>query len=41
LLQNPGLNVSTDGTIKVGNQEVEKVMIDGDDFSKKGYKLSY
>jgi hypothetical protein len=28
----PGLNVLTDGTIKIGNQEVEKVMIDGDDF---------
>lgn len=35
----PGLNVSPDGTIKVGNQEVEKVMIDGDDFFEKGYKI--
>ncbi|UQD55771.1 TonB-dependent receptor [Flavobacterium sp. K5-23] len=35
----PGLNVSSDGTIKVGNQEVEKVMIDGDDFFEKGYKI--
>lgn len=35
----PGLTVETDGTIKVGNQEVEKVMIDGDDFFEKGYKL--
>ncbi|OAB27749.1 CarboxypepD_reg-like domain-containing protein [Flavobacterium fryxellicola] len=35
----PGLNVLTDGTIKIGNQEVEKVMIDGDDFFEKGYKL--
>jgi hypothetical protein len=35
----PGLNVSSDGVIKVGNQEVEKVMIDGDDFFEKGYKL--
>jgi len=35
----PGLNISADGTIKVGNQEVEKVMIDGDDFFEKGYKL--
>ena len=34
----PGLNVLTDGTIKIGNQEVEKVMIDGDDFFEKGYK---
>jgi hypothetical protein len=31
----PGLNISTDGTIKVGNQRVEKVMIDGDDMFEK------
>ncbi len=35
----PGINVDVDGTIKVGNQEIEKVMVDGDDFFKKGYKL--
>lgn len=35
----PGLNISSDGIIKVGNQEVEKVMIDGDDFFDKGYKI--
>lgn len=35
----PGLNVSDDGTIKVGNQEVEKVMIEGDDFFEKGYRI--
>ena len=35
----PGLNVASDGTIKVGNQEVEKVMIDGDDMFEKGYKI--
>jgi hypothetical protein len=35
----PGLNVLSDGTIKIGNQEVEKVMIDGDDFFEKGYKI--
>jgi hypothetical protein len=35
----PGLSVSSDGIIKVGNQEVEKVMIDGDDFFEKGYKI--
>ncbi len=35
----PGINVSDDGTIKVGNQEVEKIMIDGDDFFEKGYKI--
>jgi len=35
----PGLTVTSEGVIKVGNQEVEKVMIDGDDFFEKGYKL--
>jgi hypothetical protein len=35
----PGLNVTADGTIKVGNQEVEKIMIDGDDFFEQGYKV--
>lgn len=35
----PGLNVESDGTIKIGNQEVEKVMVEGDDFFEKGYKL--
>ena len=35
----PGLNIDANGTIKVGNQEVEKVMIDGDDMFEKGYKL--
>lgn len=35
----PGLNVGSDGTVKVGNQEVEKIMIDGDDFFEKGYKI--
>lgn len=35
----PGLNIASNGTIKIGNQEVEKVMIDGDDFFEKGYKL--
>lgn len=40
LLKNiPGIQVSAEGTIKVGNQEVEKVMIDGDDFFEKGYKI--
>lgn len=40
LLKNiPGLTVEEDGTIKVGNREVEKVMVDGDDFFEKGYKL--
>lgn len=35
----PGLNIEQDGTIKVGNQEVEKVMVEGDDFFERGYKL--
>lgn len=35
----PGLNVSKNGTIKVGNKEVEKVMVEGDDFFEHGYKL--
>jgi|SRR5690554_2012602 len=35
----PGLNVLSDGTIKVGNQEVEKVMINNDDMFEKGYKI--
>lgn len=35
----PGLNISENGTIKVGNKEVEKVMIAGDDFFEHGYKL--
>ena len=34
----PGISVAEDGTIKVGNQEVEKVMIEGDDFFERGYK---
>ncbi|TGD58738.1 carboxypeptidase-like regulatory domain-containing protein [Flavobacterium humi] len=40
LLKNlPGINVSEDGTIRVGNQEIEKVMVEGDDFFERGYKL--
>ncbi len=40
LLKNiPGLNIDAAGTIKVGNQEIEKVMVDGDDFFEKGYKI--
>lgn len=35
----PGLNISENGTIKVGNKEVEKVMIEGDDFFEHGYKM--
>jgi hypothetical protein len=35
----PGLTVESDGTIKINNQEVEKVMVEGDDFFEKGYKI--
>ena len=40
LLKNiPGINISSEGVIKVGNQEIEKLMIDGDDFFERGYKI--
>lgn len=35
----PGLQVDSEGTIKVGNQEIEKLMIDGDDLFERGYKI--
>ncbi|AEH00945.1 carboxypeptidase-like regulatory domain-containing protein [Lacinutrix sp. 5H-3-7-4] len=35
----PGINIGTDGAIKIGNQEIEKLMIDGDDLFEKGYKI--
>lgn len=35
----PGLQIASDGSIKVGNKEIEKLMIDGDDFFEKGYKI--
>lgn len=35
----PGVDVAGDGTISVGGREVEKVMIDGDDFFERGYKI--
>lgn len=35
----PGLNITSEGTVKIGNQEVEKIMIDGDDMFEKGYKI--
>lgn len=34
-----GLNIDTEGTIKIGNQEIEKLMVDGDDFFERGYKI--
>jgi hypothetical protein len=40
LLKNiPGINVGPEGTIKVGNQEIEKLLVDGDDFFNRGYKI--
>ncbi|MBQ4803084.1 carboxypeptidase-like regulatory domain-containing protein [Aquimarina sp. MMG015] len=40
LLKNiPGFNITDDGTIKIGSQEIEKVMIEGDDFFDRGYKV--
>lgn len=35
----PGLQISDNGTIKIGNKEIEKVMVEGDDLFGKGYKL--
>lgn len=35
----PGINVGVDGSIKIGDKEVEKVMVEGDDFFEKGYRL--
>jgi hypothetical protein len=35
----PGLEVDSQGTIKVDGREIEKVMVDGDDLFEKGYKI--
>ncbi|MEL4307938.1 carboxypeptidase-like regulatory domain-containing protein [Joostella sp. CR20] len=35
----PGLQVDNNGTIKVGNKEIEKLMVEGDDLFEKGYKI--
>jgi hypothetical protein len=35
----PGININADGTVKVGNQEIEKLMVDGDDLFERGYKI--
>jgi len=34
-----GLQIDSEGTIKIGNQEIEKLMVDGDDLFEKGYKI--
>lgn len=39
LKQIPGIQVLEDGTVKVGNREIEKIMIEGDDFFEKSYRL--
>lgn len=31
--------MDNEGTIKVGDQEIEKLMIDGDDLFERGYKI--
>lgn len=35
----PGLQIDNEGTIKVGNTEIEKLMVEGDDFFERGYKV--
>ena len=35
----PGLQIDAQGAIKVGNQEIEKLMVDGDDLFEKGYRI--
>jgi len=35
----PGVSVTDNGTIKYGNQEIEKLMVDGEDFFERGYKI--
>ncbi len=35
----PGIAISADGTIRVRQQEIGKLLVDGDDFFGKGYKV--
>jgi len=35
----PGISIDNNGTIRIGNQEIEKLMVDGDDLFEKGYKI--
>lgn len=39
LKQLPGIDVDQEGTIKIGGREIEKILIDNDDFLGKRYKL--
>ncbi|HLW49909.1 MAG TPA: hypothetical protein VKZ78_02970 [Sphingobacteriaceae bacterium] len=40
LLKNiPGINVDDNGTIKYGNKEIVKLMVEGADFFEKGYQV--
>ena len=39
LIKIPGIQIDGNGTIKIGNQEIEKLMIEGDDLFEKGYKI--
>src|SRR5690606_17665365 len=40
LLKNiPGITVEKDGKIKFEDKEIEKVMVDGDDFFNRGYSI--
>ncbi len=40
LLKNiPGIDIASDGKIKIGGKEIEKVMVEGDDLFEKGYAL--
>ena len=35
----PGIKLDKDGAVFVNGQEIEKIMIEGDDFFEKGYKM--
>ncbi|MCD8439377.1 carboxypeptidase-like regulatory domain-containing protein [Tenacibaculum finnmarkense] len=35
----PGITVDNDGVIKVGKQEIDKLMVDGEDFFERGYQI--
>ena len=40
LLENvPGINVDENGKIRVNNKEIDRIMIEGDDFLGKGYSI--